>query len=282
MGVAAMSIWKAVLLGLIQGIAEFLPISSSGHLAIVNNLFKLSDLSEGHALFQALLYLSTLVSVCLVYWPEIVTMYEQVLSLAGVGPLAGQERAHYPAARCFFMLLLATLPLLLALPINSRMEVLNGRNVFIGVMLILTGCLLYVSDRILPGKKSQNTMSVTDALIIGLCQSVSTIPGLSRSAVTITAGVATGLRREFAINFSFLLSIPAVFGAAILSFADAVRDGIDWSCVPAYLIGTAVAMLSGVAAIHLMRYISRKGKFGGFSYYCWVVGVLSIILHLIF
>ena len=282
MGVAAMSIWNAVLLGVIQGIAEFLPISSSGHFAVFNNLFKLSDLSRGHALFQSMLYLSTLISVCLVYWPEIRAMVYEALSFADLGPLAGRERERYPAARCFFLLLIASLPLFLALPINSRMELLNGRNIFIGVMLILTGCLLYVSDKMIPGKKNQNNMSVTDALIIGLCQSVATIPGLSRSAVTITAGIAVGVRRDFAVTFSFLLSIPAVFGAAVLSFADAVRAGIDWHCVPAYLIGMAAAILTGVASIHLMRYISRNLKFGGFAYYCWVVGVLSIILHLIF
>lgn len=277
-----MSIWNAVLLGLVQGITEFLPISGSGHLAIINNLFKLSNISEGHELFQALLYLASVVSVVLVYWPEISAMYLELLGLADMGPLAGQERAHYPAARCFFMILFGTLPLLLALPINSRIETLNGRNIFIGVMLILTGCLLYVSDRMTPGNKNNKNMTLTDALIIGLCQSVATIPGLSRSAVTITAGIATGLRRDFAVNFSFLLSVPAVLGAALLSFGDAFRDGIDWHSVPAYLIGTAVALLSGVAAIHLMRYISRKHKFGGFSYYCWVIGVMSIILHLIF
>lgn len=277
-----MTIWNAMLLGLIQGIAEILPISSSGHLAIVNNLFKLSNLSEGHALFEALLYLSTMLSVCLVYWPELRAMYYELLALAGTGPLAGEERGHYGAARCFFMLAVATLPLFLALPFNSRIELLNGRNIFIGVMLILTGCLLYVSDKMIPGRKNQNSMTVFDALIIGLCQSVATIPGLSRTAVTISAGVATGLRRSFAVNFSFLLSIPAVLGAAILSLIDALRVGIDWSYVPAYLVGTAVAMLSGVASIHIMRYISRKSKFGGFSYYCWVVGVLLIILHLIF
>ena len=277
-----MTIWNAMLLGLIQGIAEILPISSSGHFAIVNNLFKLSNLSEGHALFESLLYLSTMLSVCLVYWPELRAMYYELLALAGTGPLAGEERGHYGAARCFFMLAVATLPLFLALPFNSRIELLNGRNIFIGIMLILTGCLLYVSDKMIPGKKNQNNMTVFDALIIGLCQSVATIPGLSRSAVTITAGVATGLRRSFAVNFSFLMSIPAVLGAAILSLIDAVKAGIDWSFVPAYLIGTAVAMLSGVASIHVMRYISRKSKFGGFSYYCWVVGVLLIILHLIF
>ena len=277
-----MSIWNAVLLGVIQGIAEFLPISSSGHFAVVNNLFKLSDLSQGHALFQAMLYLATIVSACLVYWPEICAMVYEMLSFADLGPLAGQERARYPAARCFFLLLIATLPLFLALPINSRMEVLNGRNIFIGVMLILTGFILYVSDKMIPGKKNQNSMSVTDALIIGLCQSVATIPGLSRSAVTITAGVAVGVRRDFAVTFSFLLSIPAVFGAAILSFVDAVRAGIDWHCVPAYLVGMAAAIFTGVVSIHLMRYISRKKRFGGFAYYCWVIGVLLIILHLIF
>jgi undecaprenyl-diphosphatase len=277
-----MTIWNAVLLGLIHGVAEFLPVSSSGHFSIVNNLFKLSDLSQGHMLFQALLYLASMAAVMIVYWPEIRAMYWELISLAGFGPLAGQEKERYPAARCFLMLVLGTLPLFLALPINSRMGVLNGRNIFIGIMLIMTGCILYVSDKMLPGKKNLSGMTIFDALIIGLCQSVATIPGLSRSAVTITAGMAVGLRRDFAVNFSFLLSIPAVFGAAILAFIDALRDGIDWSCVPAYLVGTAVALVAGVLSIHLMRYIGKKRRFGGFAYYCWVIGVLSIILYLIF
>ena len=277
-----MTIWNAVLLGLIHGIAEFLPVSSSGHFSIVNNLFKLSDLSQGHMLFQALLYLASMASVMIVYWPEICAMYWELISLAGFGPLAGQEKERYPAARCFLMLVLGTLPLFLALPINSRMGVLNGRTISIGIMLIMTGCILYVSDKMLPGKKNLSGMTIFDALIIGLCQSVATIPGLSRSAVTITAGMAVGLRRDFAVNFSFLLSIPAVFGAAILAFIDALRDGIDWSFVPAYLVGTAVALVTGVLSIHLMRYIGKKRRFGGFAYYCWVIGVLSIILYLIF
>ena len=277
-----MTIWNAVLLGLIHGVAEFLPVSSSGHFSIVNNLFKLSDLSQGHMLFQALLYLASMAAVMIVYWPEICAMYRELISLAGFGPFAGQEKERYPAARCFLMLVLGTLPLFLALPINSRMGVLNGRNIFIGIMLIMTGCILYISDRMLPGRKNLSSMTIFDALIIGLCQSVATIPGLSRSAVTITAGMAVGLRRDFAVNFSFLLSIPAVFGAAILAFADALRDGIDWSFVPAYLVGTAVALVTGVLSIYLMRYIGKKRRFGGFSYYCWVIGVLSIILYLIF
>ena len=101
-----MTIWNAVLLGLIHGIAEFLPVSSSGHFSIVNNLFKLSDLSQGHMFFQCLLYLASMASVCIVYWPEICAMYYELIAMAGYGPYAGQDKERYPAARCFFMLLL--------------------------------------------------------------------------------------------------------------------------------------------------------------------------------
>ena len=265
-----MTVWNAVLLGLVQGIAEFLPISSSGHLAIINNLFKLSNVSDGHMLFQALLYLATLISVCIVYWPELTAMLYETLSLMNLGPYAGQQKAHYPAARCLLMIVLSTIPLFLALPLNGPIQTLYGRNVFIGVCLILTGCMLFVSDKMTPGKKSEKNMGVTDALLIGLCQSVAIIPGLSRSAVTITAGIATGLRRDFALTFSFLMSIPAVFGATVLALIDAVQEGM------------VVAILAGIGAIHLLRAIVRKFRFGSFGYYCWVIGVLSIILHLIF
>ncbi len=125
-------------------------------------------------------------------------------------------------------------------------------------------------------------MTVFDALIIGLCQCAAAIPGLSRSGTTITAGIATGLKREFAVHFSLLLSLPSLLGASILAFADAISLGIDWSNVPAYLIGTAVSLASGICAIYLLRSVAAKGKFGGFAYYCWVVGVLTIILYLIF
>ena len=275
-----MSIWEAVLLGLVQGIAEFLPISSSGHLSIVNNLFKISE--EGHMFFDVLLHLGTLASIFIVYWQDIKDMFYEVISFANLGPLAGQPRERYPQARTFIMIVMATLPLFLILPINDMIETLYYNNVFIGVAIILTGCMLYVSDRMKPGKKTERSMTILDAVIIGLCQCVATIPGLSRSGTTITAGIATGLRRDFAVKFSFLLSIPAVLGANILSLADAFREGINWASVPAYLVGMVAAMLSGIAAINLLKYISNKGKFGGFAYYCWVMGVLSIILYMIF
>lgn len=277
-----MSIWSAVILGLVQGLAEFLPISSSGHLSILNNFFSLSAEEGGHLFFDVLLHLGTLISICIVYWQDIVDMFFEVLGFVNLGPMAGARRERYPAARLFFMIVVATLPLLLILPINDMLESLYYNNFFIGVALVLTGCMLYVSDRMTQGKKTGGNMTVLDAVIIGLCQCVATVPGLSRSGTTITAGIATGLRRDFAVKFSFLMSLPAVLGANILSFADAVREGVDWANMPAYLVGMAVALVSGIGAITLLKYIAQKGKFGGFAYYCWVMGVLSIILTMIF
>lgn len=277
-----MSIWNAVVLGLVQGIAEFLPISSSGHLSILNNLFSMSSVEDGHMFFDVLLHLGTLISICVVYWQDIVEMFYEVLGFVNLGPMAGQRRERYPSARLFFMIVIATLPLFLILPINDMLESLYYNNIFIGVALILTGCMLYVSDKMTQGKKSGASMTILDAIIIGLCQCVATVPGLSRSGTTITAGIATGLRRDFAVKFSFLMSIPAVLGANILSLVDAFKSGVNWSYVPAYLVGMAVATVSGIAAISLIKFIADKGKFGGFAYYCWVVGVLSIILTMIF
>lgn len=278
----SVTIWNAIILGLVQGLAEFLPISSSGHLSILNNLFGMTTAEEGHMFFDVLLHLGTLISICVVYWKDIVSMFFEVLGFVNVGPLAGQKKERYPAARLFLMIVLSTLPLVLILPVKDKVELLYYKSIFIGVMLILTGFMLHVSDHMVQGNKTEKNMSMLDALLIGVCQCVATIPGLSRSGTTITAGLAVGLRREFAVKFAFLMSLPAVLGANLLSFVDAAQEGIDWSSMPAYLVGTAVAMVTGIGAIALLKRISRSGRFGGFAYYCWVVGALSIILTMIF
>lgn len=277
-----MSIWNAIVLGLVQGIAEFLPISSSGHLSIMNNLFDMSTVDDGHVFFDVLLHLGTLSSIFVVYWQDIVHMVRETLGVMNLGPLTGQRQARYPSARLFVMIVCATLPMLLVIPIKDRIDGLFYQNIFIGIMLILTGCILYVSDRMQQGRKTENNITILDAVIIGLCQCVAAIPGLSRSGTTITAGIATGLRRDFAVKFSFLMSVPAVLGATILSIAEAVEKGVDLSSVPAYLVGMVAAMISGIITITAFKRIFSNGKFGGFSYYCWVMGVLSIILSIIF
>ncbi len=278
-----MSILEAIILGLVQGIAEFLPISSSGHLAILQNLFNMSDIEGGHMLFDVLLHFGTLVAICFMYWPDIKSMFTQTVDLfTGRNPAPSGQRRQYPAARMFMLIIAATLPLVLILPVHKYIGLLSNSTIFVGGALILTGCMLFVSDKMAKGTKTEKNMLFKDALIIGLCQCVATLPGLSRSGTTITAGIATGHDRSYAVKFSLLMSIPAVLGATLLELVDAIKAGVDASLIPAYLFGMIAAMVSGVLAIGLLRIIAKKTRFGGFAYYCWVVGVLTIILSLIF
>ena len=279
-----MTISSAIILGIVQGVAEFLPISSSGHLAVLQNLFDLSA-GEDHLFFDVLLHLGTLISICVCYWGDIVAMVREVFIVLRGGRRADGTpvQGHLGAARLFLMIVVGTLPLFLVLPINDKVEELYYITPFIGAALLLTGCVLFVSDKMAPGTRTERNMRFRDALTIGLCQCVATIPGLSRSGATITAGIATGLDRTFAMRYSFLLSLPAVLGANLLSIIKAIgEESIEASLIPAYLLGMLAAMLSGIAAISLMKLITKKSKFGWFAYYCWGAGVLTIILSLIF
>ncbi len=277
-----MNIFDAILLGLVQGLAEFLPISSSGHLSVLQNLFHMNTLEEGHLFFDVLLHLGTLVSIFICYWNDIKDIIREVfIVLRGGRDRSGARiQQPLPAARLFLMLVIATLPLFAIVPINGLVEELYYRSWFIGIAFILTGCLLYVSDRMKPGTKTEKTMRIRDALIIGCCQCVATIPGLSRSGTTITAGIATGLDRSFAMRFSFLMSIPAVLGANILGIVDAIQTDFDFSTLPVYLAGMAAAVVSGIAAILLMKLIAKRNKFGFFTYYCWAAGIVTLVLSL--
>ena len=152
----------------------------------------------------------------------------------------------------------------------------------IGVALLLTGFLLFWSDRMAKGKKTAKSATMLDALLVGVGQAIAVVPGLSRSGTTISAGLMRGFSRKFAVRFSFLMSIPAVLGANILSIAEAVQEGIDTSLLPAYLIGTAVAAVSGYFAIGLVNLLTNKGKFGNFAYYCWGIGAAAVVASLIF
>ena len=280
-----MTLWNAIILGIVQGIAEFLPISSSGHLSVLQNLFHMSTAENGHLFFDVMLHFGTLISICIVYWKDITAMVRETLeafSGARGGKTEKGKRANLPAARLVMMILFATLPLVLILPVKDRVEQLYGHTLVIGLFFLITGFILAVSDKMPRGNRSEKSMRVTDALIIGLCQCVATIPGISRSGTTITAGMATGLDREFAVKFSFLMSIPAVLGATLLTLIDAFKTGINASLLPVYLVGTVISTVVGVFAIRLVRSITTKGKFGNFSYYCWTVGVLTILLSLLF
>ncbi|MCD8127798.1 MAG: undecaprenyl-diphosphate phosphatase [Clostridiales bacterium] len=268
----------SAILGLIQGIAEFLPISSSGHLALFQQLFNLKSAEETDVFFDVLLHLGTLISVFVYYWSDI---WEMILEFFRfIRDLAtGQHTDRVPPARRMILLIIVgTLPLFLILPVKSRIEALNNYPLAIGFALLVTGTLLFVSDRLAKGRKNERSATVVDCLLVGCGQALATVPGLSRSGTTIAVGLLRGYDRDFAVRYSFLLSLPAVIGANILSIGDAVEADIDVSLLPIYGVGVAIAAVSGYFAIRLVNLLTDKGRFGGFAYYCWGVGLLAVLL----
>lgn len=273
-----MEFWMAMVLGVVQGVAEFLPISSSGHLSLLQHFF---GMEEPDALYNILLHFATLVAVCVVYRKDIADMvvefFRWIAALCtGKG---GQGRGNPPEARRMILLLiLGTLPLFLVLPFDDLVEGMGANPMFVSLMLLLTGCILFLSDHYGGGKKTARTATVKDVLLVGLAQGAATIPGLSRSGATISAGMALGFERNFAVRFSFLLSLPAVLGATLLKVVKvAGAGGVDVKLLPMYLTGMVIAGVVGYFSISLVKLLADKGKFGRFAYYCWAAGGIALI-----
>ena len=274
-----MTYLSSFLLGLVQGLAEFLPISSSGHLSIAQNLLGLN--TEIPEFFDVLLHLGTLVAVFVAYWRDICDMVAELIH--GVGDLVHgtTPRQVPPARRLILLIIVGTLPLFILLPIHKQVQALSNNMVFIGAALVVTGFLLFACDLVRKGKKTERTATIADVLVVGLGQAIATMPGISRSGMTITTGCFMGFERKVAVRFSFLLSIPAVLGANILSLKDALDTGIIWAEVPMYVVGVITAAVVGYACIRLLRLVAEKGRFGAFAYYCWAVGLLTLLLNAI-
>ena len=276
-----MTYFSAIFLGLIQGIAEFLPISSSGHLAFFQEVVAIFDVGDESIFFDVLLHLGTLAAVFVAYWAEIKALVLEFFTMIGVRKLPKGQKPDRLSRRMILFIILGTLPLFLILPVKDYVEGLYQNPIFIGCAFLGTGLILFLSDRLSRGSKTIKNASLVDVLLVGCGQALATVPGISRSGTTISVGLARGFSREFAVKLSFLLSIPAVLGANILSLIDAVKEGIDWTLMPVYLVGVAVAAVSGYLAIRLLKYISQKGSFGGFAYYCWGIGLVTLLLSLV-
>jgi len=276
-----MSLILSVFLGIVQGIAEFLPISSSGHLSILQNLFRMEYTEEYHLLFDVLLHLGTLVSICAVYRAEIKEMISDGIEYLRLKSDSNSDEpvALKPPGRALLFIIIGTLPLIFVIFIPFSQLFFN--TLFIGFALIMTGCILYVSSKFIKeGNKTDKTMTIADAIFIGLAQAVAVVPGLSRSGTTISVGLARGLSGAFAVRFSLLLSIPAVIGATIISVFRAITGGADFSLLPIYLAGFVVAAGIGYFAIQFLRRVMSLGKFGNFAYYCWGIGIVTVIWSL--
>lgn len=283
--------YMALFYGIIQGLAEFLPISSSGHLAIFQSLWGVGD-TEGLFTFNILLHFGTLMAVLVTYRKDIFPLIPAFFSLCGKlfrGKLIVREEGEdgkkgslrFDATlseRLVILIVIATLPLVLTFFYKDYVEMLNAYPKVIGGILIFNGVVLFVSDRLARTGKDLCEATGKDALTVGLLQAIAVVPGLSRSGTTITAGLLRGFDRQFAVKFSFILSIPTILAACVLEIPDVIANPIPTTDIFPYIIGTVTAALVGFAAMKLLTFISKRSNFTVFSFYCWVVGVLAVIL----
>lgn len=179
------------------------------------------------------------------------------------------------------LLIVGTLPLFAVLMIKDSVEALGNYPPFISCALLVTGILLFTSDRFAKGTKTARNATLKDVLLVGVAQGIATIPGLSRSGTTISTGMALGFDRKFAVRYSFLMSLPAVLGATILEVVDVLQSGVGIpdGMLPKYLLGMAVASVVGYCSIKLVNLLASKGKFGAFAYYCWGAGLVSLLAY---
>lgn len=273
-----MTYFMSILMGIIQGVAEFLPISSSGHLALFQTFFGMENMEEKYMFFTVLLHFGTLISVCMVYWRDIVDMIREFF--LGIAALAGRKDtgvAPPPARRMVMLIIIATVPLFVMVFLQAAVNQLFSNSIMVSCALLATGFILFFSDRMARGHKTARNATVADALIVGCGQALAVIPGLSRSGTTISVGMMRGFDRAFAVRFSFLMSLPAVLGANVLEIKDALASNFPIEELPMYLVGVAVSAVVGYFAIRLVKSLSDKGKFGKFAYYCWAVGLGSLV-----
>lgn len=278
-----MSLLVSLLLGLVQGVTEFLPISSSGHLAVLENVFKIKFEEGSNLFFNVMLHLGTLISVIIYYRKELKAMVTEIIDIISGKSAGGRDESgrRLPKLRLSILIGIGTIPLLLVLPIRGYVEQLFGKLGFIAFALLITGGLLFISDRIKPGIKKERNATLFDALLVGLGQAFAVIPGLSRSGTTIVVGLTRGFKRSFAVKFSFMLSIPAVIGSFIIELVNAISSGVNWSMFPIYFAGMLVAAVFGYVSIAVVQILVKKAKMKGLAYYTWGLGIVALIISLI-
>ncbi|MDH7497407.1 MAG: undecaprenyl-diphosphate phosphatase [Syntrophomonadaceae bacterium] len=254
-----MSALAAVLLGMLQGLTEFLPVSSSGHLVIAEQLL---GVPASGLTFEVMVHIGTLAAVLVAFWPDVAALLRR------------------PWQRLTGLLVLGTVPAALAgVFLEPLVERAFQSLATVGLGLLATGVLLVLGEtasrRAWWGKKADG-ITALDAVLVGVMQAIAILPGISRSGSTIAGGLLRGLDREYAARFSFLLSIPAILGAAALEGWDVVRAGVGGALAVPYLLGSVTAALFGYLAITLVMAVVREGRLTWFAYYCWGLGALVL------
>ena len=284
-----MSLLKAIILGIVQGVTEFLPISSSGHLSLFQHFLGVGG--EGSLLFSVLLHLGTLIAVFIVFHK---TIFELVVDFFGLikDVFTGNFKFKNLEGKkkMLVMFVFSCLPLLLLLiPVGNDMKLMDWLGGFAeddsilleGFMFIITGCLLLTSTYISKKKTLTREVGTKDAFAVGLAQAFAAgFPGISRSGSTISTGMICGVSKENMVEYSFILGIPAILVANVVELKDAVEMGAELELLPT-IVGVIVAAIVGVACIKLLQWILKKDMWKYFGLYCFIIGIFTIISSII-
>jgi undecaprenyl-diphosphatase len=269
-----MEIYQSVILGLLQGLTEFLPVSSSGHLVLGQIFFGITDPSLA---FNISVHMGTLGAVLVVYVTDIRNMAASVLSgtarMVRRQPVFSESDEHLKLA--LFILAGSVPTALIGLGLKQFEAVLFSSARLVGMMLLVTGTVLWASRRFYLAENAGKPLDLKRALIVGISQGLAVIPGISRSGTTIACGMFCGIDRQTAARFSFLLSIPAILGAECLSVIESLDQDVQFDAAVIY--GTLVAFVSGLIALKLLIKLVHAGKFHLFAPYCWLLGVMVLV-----
>lgn len=290
-----MSLLESIILGFIQGVTEFLPVSSSGHLAIFKNFF---GLQEAGITYDILLHVGTLVAVFICFWSDIwalivngVGIIVDICKNIGIffknkinGKKPGYTLIPYnkvigtPFRRYVMLIIIATIPTgIMGILFKDTIAQVSMALLVPGICLLMTSIILLIADNAKDGNLDEGNVSYKKATFVGICQGFATMPGISRSGTTVTACLLAGMDRAFAVKFSFIVSIPAILGAAVLDVPDMFKENISGGQWLNYGVGVLVSAVVGYICIKTMLKIVRQKKFKGFSVYCAIMGLAAII-----
>ncbi|MCR5487384.1 MAG: undecaprenyl-diphosphate phosphatase [Lachnospiraceae bacterium] len=274
-----MTTLQAIFLGVIQGLTEFLPVSSSGHLAIAENLLHIR--TDGGMLFDVMLHVGTLSAIFIGFRKDIGMLIGEFIGI--LSDLVRKIREPdilviNSAYRRFVLLIIAsTIPTgILGFAAKDFAEYAGSSLLLPGIGLLITSALLFLADRVGDGRKSARSATFLDAFEIGMAQGIATLPGISRSGATITACLLCGFKKEFAVKYSFIMSIPAILGALILELKDIPGSDLPASLIADCVVGMIVSGIVGFFALKFMVTVVRRRKYMMFSIYCLVIGAISI------
>lgn len=275
-----MTLIQAIILGIFQGISEFLPISSSGHLVILQHFF---GIKEGNLFFTEMLHFGTLISIVIVYFNDIIKIIVEFFKMLGSGIKNKKFKIVNDYQKLALLIIIGSIPTaIIGFLFEDFFKKLYSSSILpIGVAFLITGLLLWIANKKPHENKKVSNMTILDSLTIGIFQGIAIIPGISRSGSTIVAGLLRGLDRSLATEFSFLLALPATFGAGLFGITDVIKTGSTAVIDGPLIIGILLSTIVGVFAIKFLIKMLKKDKLHYFSYYLWIIGFITIISDLI-